>query len=435
VVRNSDVVVVGGGLAGLTAAVVASSAGARVTLLEARSGPGGRARSERLGGFLLNEGAHALYVDGEARAILERLGVRAPGRVPSATASAGLVDGRLVLLPVDARSLVRTTLLAWHAKPGAARLLATLPRLDPADLAGMTVGEWSSTATTDVTTRRLLHALVRVATYTEAPDHLDAGAALAQVQRSLGGSVRYLDGGWQRLVDQLRAIAVRRGVELRTDTRVHAVGPAPDGRVELAVAGGTTMTAGSAVLAVGGPRHAASLLGSARSVLAGAAGRAVPSTVSTLDVCLDVPWGTGPSFVLGIDEPLYLSLHGPVADVAPQDGSLVSLVRYHQHGEVEDPARTSARLEAMLDAVRPGWRDHVVHRRFRRRAVVTADVPGAASGGLAGRTPVTGSGVPGVLVAGDWVGPSGMLADAAVASGEDAGRRAAVAAAQVRAAA
>jgi RNA polymerase sigma-70 factor (ECF subfamily) len=164
-------------------------------------------------------------------------------------------------------------------------------------------------------------------------------------------------------------------------------------------------------------------------VLAGAAGRAVASTVSAIDVCLDVPWGAGPRFVLGIDEPLYLSLHGPGADVAPPDGSLVSLLRYHRDGEVDDPERTSARLEAMLDAVRPGWRDHVVHRRFRRRAVVTADVPGAASGGLAGRTPVTGSGVPGVLVAGDWVGPSGMLADAAVASGEDAGRRAAVAAA------
>jgi hypothetical protein len=33
----------------------------------------------------------------------------------------------------------------------------------------------------------------------------------------------------------------------------------------------------------------------------------------------------------------------------------------------------------------------------------------------------------GVLVAGDWVGADGHLADAALASGEDAGRRAAVA--------
>ncbi|MGH9112566.1 MAG: hypothetical protein ACRDZN_09790, partial [Acidimicrobiales bacterium] len=44
--------------------------------------------------------------------------------------------------------------------------------------------------------------------------------------------------------------------------------------------------------------------------------------------------------------------------------------------------------------------------------------------GLAGRVDVTGTGHEGVLVAGDWVGPDGHLADAALASGESAGQRA-----------
>ena len=51
-------------------------------------------------------------------------------------------------------------------------------------------------------------------------------------------------------------------------------------------------------------------------------------------------------------------------------------------------------------------------------------VPGV---GLAGRVDVGDTGHEGVLVAGDWVGADGHLADAALASGEDAGRRAAVA--------
>jgi hypothetical protein len=46
-------------------------------------------------------------------------------------------------------------------------------------------------------------------------------------------------------------------------------------------------------------------------------------------------------------------------------------------------------------------------------------VPGV---GLAGRVDVGDTGHEGVLVAGDWVGPHGHLADAALASGEDAGR-------------
>jgi hypothetical protein len=51
-------------------------------------------------------------------------------------------------------------------------------------------------------------------------------------------------------------------------------------------------------------------------------------------------------------------------------------------------------------------------------------VPGV---GLAGRIDVGDTGHDGVLVAGDWVGPWGHLADAALASGEDAGRVAALA--------
>jgi phytoene dehydrogenase-like protein len=84
-------------------------------------------------------------------------------------------------------------------------MLAALPRLDPAALAGRTVDDWLDGAVGDPAARRLVHAVVRVATYCDAPDRLDAGAALAQVQRSLHGSVRYLDGGWQHLVDQLTA--------------------------------------------------------------------------------------------------------------------------------------------------------------------------------------------------------------------------------------
>ena len=48
-------------------------------------------------------------------------------------------------------------------------------------------------------------------------------------------------------------------------------------------------------------------------------------------------------------------------------------------------------------------------------------LPIATAGGLAGRPAVVVPGADGLLLAGDWVGPTGMLADAAVASGHDAG--------------
>ena len=57
--------------------------------------------------------------------------------------------------------------------------------------------------------------------------------------------------------------------------------------------------------------------------------------------------------------------------------------------------------------------------------VVTGAIPTAANGGLAGRPGAEVPGLPGAFVAGDWVGPVGMLADAALASGAHAGRLAA----------
>jgi len=53
--------------------------------------------------------------------------------------------------------------------------------------------------------------------------------------------------------------------------------------------------------------------------------------------------------------------------------------------------------------------------------------------GLRGRPPVAVPDLARVYVAGDWVGPDGMLADAAFASGRAAGRAAATAPALVTA--
>ena len=61
-----------------------------------------------------------------------------------------------------------------------------------------------------------------------------------------------------------------------------------------------------------------------------------------------------------------------------------------------------------------------MYRRFLPGMTPAHALPRADEGGLAGRPGVTQSGVPNVLLAGDWVGPRGMLADASAASAEEA---------------
>src|SRR5207253_14118 len=70
-----DTLVVGGGLAGLSAATYLARAGQRVTLLEKAPALGGRAVTDAPHGFTLNRGAHALYTGGAASEVLRDLGV------------------------------------------------------------------------------------------------------------------------------------------------------------------------------------------------------------------------------------------------------------------------------------------------------------------------------------------------------------------------
>lgn len=67
--------------------------------------------------------------------------------------------------------------------------------------------------------------------------------------------------------------------------------------------------------------------------------------------------------------------------------------------------------------------DEAEEVRYLHRMVACAALPVAAAGGMQGR-PGVDTGIDGVLVAGDWVGPVGHIADAALASGEAAGRAA-----------
>jgi hypothetical protein len=95
-------------------------------------------------------------------------------------------------------------------------------------------------------------------------------------------------------------------------------------------------------------------------------------------------------------------------------------MRYLGSVPQDDPRAVERELESLADLVQPGWRDHVVHRRFLPSLVVTPDAGAAVGGGLAGRAPVRVPGRPDVFLAGDWVGAEGLLADASLASGKAA---------------
>jgi phytoene dehydrogenase-like protein len=401
-----DVVVVGAGVAGLVAAVATAKGGARTLVLDAHA-PGGRARTTDRDGYLFNEGPHALFEQGAFMAVLKRWGLEPPGRQPLAADAHALLDDDLHPFPAGPGRLAWTPLLRPASRLRFGRLMTRLPRLDAARLAGRSVTDWFDDEDLPDDVRALVLSLVRVTTYGNAPDLLDAGAAVSQLRAGLQG-VRYLDGGWQRVVDGLvRALADAGGI-LHAGTAVGAV--EADGGTACVHTAYGPVEAAAVILAGLPPAEAARLLGRD-----GTAFGDLGPPVEAACLELGVTRPARPPVVFGVDRPLYLSVHAPVARLAPPGRAMVEVMHYLPPGHERDAADDRDELSAL--ASRCGIDAGCIEReRFLRRVTVAHALPLARHGGLAGRPGVMAAAIPNVLLAGDWVGPEGMLSDASASS-------------------
>ena len=419
--QNPDVIIIGGGLAGLAAATMLARSGRRVRLFEQSAALGGRARTKVQDGFYLNLGPHALYRSGQANKIFGELGVEPRGRVPSVSGAYAVRRNVKHTFPAGLVSMLTTSLFGLSAKLEAARLLASLPKIETTQLMGVSVSEWLDSHISDQVVKEFLMALFRVATYTNAPDLMSAGVALEQVRMAFDKSVLYLDGGWQTLVDQLGRLAADAGVVVETGAKIDSVERDAAGAVRaVRLADGRSFFS-SAVVIAARPQVAASLVERGRET---SLARWADELVAVRAACLDVSLKHLPrpkvTFSLGIDRPLYLSVHSATARLAPEGGALIQVAKYlpPDHSESVDEDRRE--LEGLLDLVQPGWREALVNSRFLPDMIVMNAIATAGLEGTKGRPSPEVHDVPGLFIAGDWVGPEGLLADASLASAKQA---------------
>jgi len=417
--QPTDVAVIGGGLAGLAAAIFLARAGRQVILFEKAPEVGGRAMTQAKNGFLFNMGPHALYRAGRGAQILRELDVQFTGNMPGASGGYAVNHGMTHTLPAGFVSLLTTGLLSLPGKIEIARLLGSINKIDTRALQHTTVREWLDRTIRQPDARQLVQALFRVATYTDDPERQSVGAALAQVQMALTSNVLYLDGGWQVLVDGLRKAAQAAGVHIVTGEKVEAI--EHDTAVHgVRLADGSTWTT-SVVIITGSPADAAVLVqSSAKTTLREWTGATIPVKAACLDVGLARLPRPRALFALGIDRPLYFSVHSAVAKLGPEDGAVIHTAKYLNPTTRTDPKADERELEGLLDLVQPSWREVVVERRFLPSMLVSHAGVTAAAGGYAGRPGPVVPGVRNLYVAGDWVGPEGLLADASLASAKRA---------------
>lgn len=406
-----DIAVVGGGIAGLVAGITAAESGAKVLVVDAHAA-GGRARTTERDGFHHNIGPHALYLAGHLQPFLATRNIDPTGGIPNTKRVRLLRDDTLHRLSMNPFSIAATKLLRPRSRIRLLSLLAGLPTMKTGRFVGIPWQDFLGNQPDDVA--GLVAMLVRTGTYVNAPATFDSGAALDQLKLALKG-VRYVDGGWQTIVDTLTQVFARAGGTLLGNTPVATI--RSDGDVALETSSGV-VHANAVVIAGLAPASVERLTGASirggdqiGSIIHGAA----------LDLALD---RIHDGLVFGVDEPLYLTPHAPVARLAPTGCGLVSVFRYVPDGESEASAsHDRGRLRRFAEQAGI-TQDHVVHERYLHRLVVANGFPTARGGGLRGRPTADALGIDGVFIAGDWVGGDGQLADAASASAEAAARHA-----------
>jgi phytoene dehydrogenase-like protein len=405
---TQHMVVVGGGISGLSVAIHAAKAGRSVLLLERASHLGGRGASHTTEEHTLNIGPHALYPTSKRR--LSELGVEVTGGIPNVGLTMRIGD-RVHPLPATALQFMASGALSMGGKMQIFGRLKDVAVGDPARLDGVSVAEWIAPVT-DTRARHLLEAVVRVSSYTNAPEHMSAGVALRQLR---AGAVWYLDGGWQTIVDGLERRARELGVEIKTKAHVEAIASA-NGALTHVVADGDSIACDE-VTVTASPKHTVALLGGAASEqLASFAARARATRAACLDVALRALPRPHPRLVLGIERPTYLSVHSKTAKLAPEGGAVIHVAHYLAPDEKVDPGALRRELERELDLAQPGWREQLIEANWAPAMTTMNAMPEASMGGTNGRPAVDASGVRGVYLAGDWVGPRGLLLDACVES-------------------
>ena len=368
-----EITVVGGGVAGLTAAITCAERGAKVQLFEAHDALGGRARSTD-GPYRANLGPHAIYKGGVLFDWLSERGLMPPLTRP-------LLTGVRFHYAGDVHRTPPLSLI-----PPALQLRG---RIAPVD---QDFRSWV-TDHSDERMAGMLSSLVGVYTFHHDPGELSAAFVWERTQRLLLNvrpPARFIVGGWSRLIESLERHARSLGVTIKTGARIDSL-PAPPVIVALELCDARALLDDDAL-------HWPS-------------GRTVCVDLGLLERD-DDPWVVSDLETAGWVE----RYSAQDETLAPPGEELVQAQMPIRPAESADDA--GERLERLLDAAFDDWRGRVT---WRRRQVMDGRSGALDMPGTTWRDRPAIDRGDGVYLCGDQVAAPGCLSEVSFASAIEAG--------------
>ncbi|MFD8524789.1 FAD-dependent oxidoreductase [Streptomyces capillispiralis] len=377
----AHITIVGGGLAGLAAAITAAELGAPVTLHESHSTLGGRARSTK-SPYVTNDGTHVFFVNGEPWQWLLGRGLAGP--------FVRLTSQEVMRMRFRRRGKLRGSLPAGYLR----MTLLGRRRVPPHELS---FRDWATPLFGEQAVRDSVGFLGPVL-YDADPARLSAAFVFERLLRvgtpKYPLPTRYVIGGWGAVVDRMADRARELGVRVETGARITE-------------------------LPEDGPVVVATGLDAARTLLGDPGLRWESGASVLLDVAM-TPAKKDGNVTFDMDE------GGFVGHYSDHDPTLAPAGEDLWQGQMplragESKAAALDRLRSLYDLTAPGWRE----RTTWQRDYVSRGRTGALD--LPGRTwrdrPAVDRGE-GVFLAGDSVAAPGILAEVSLHSGRTAAARA-----------
>ncbi len=237
-----DVIVIGGGYAGLSAGAILAYNGKKVLLLEKATILGGRAHYIDKDGFLLEYGIHANRnaSEGAAAAVFRKVGKTLDFIEPGEPEL--WLGGKFVPLPSNVPKIVKSKDIGTKTKLNAALMLVKLVAGKPEKLFPKAVDEMVSSRTPEETLM-LMRVLSGIGIIAPDLKNSSAGEFGAYLKAALKAKVKvaYPRNGTKQIIDTLKGVIEGSG-EVRTGVNVENIS-VKNSRIDSIKADGQTFTA------------------------------------------------------------------------------------------------------------------------------------------------------------------------------------------------
>lgn len=374
--NHYDVVIVGGGLAGLSAGAYLSSKGKKVAVLE-RGQLGGRAVTLKLKGFNFNFGAHAIYARDSSmlRTFEKELGLNINWQDFNPNKAKYDIGDDLTSVPANVQGLFQTKLLKGLDKVlFTFEILKTMLKMEKGH-PHMSIQKWMEKKHVNEEVQEMMLTLASSNFFTREPEKIPSDVFFTYYSRLFmtNKPVAYIGGGWQSLISEfVRVIEANNGT-IMTKTKVESF-RVEDDRVVGVVTPEAELTADEFISAIP-PKEMVKVFAETKleHAVAQYAGYE-PTVVVVYDIGLkeriDVPY----SYIYDKQNNIFITdISYYDHTCVPEGGQLLQATAYLRQSEVGNKEVVEQRkqeIENMYDKHFPGWREQLVVPRVSARAVV-----------------------------------------------------------------